>query len=154
MENFSCAAQAPGVTTSMLEQMGMYSQQHKRYNSLFHQIKCKIIKKKSLASGYLSHSTFTTPPPFSTCLDPPPCDEWKHYEPHANSQLTTMQTHLQLNTWVKEHQLGCVLLCICSCLKRSFSFQKDAKVAGVHSLDSVSLLWHWSLDCFEFLGFF
>ena len=74
MLNMPTAEQAPGVTTSMLEQMGMYSQEHKRYNSPFHGIKCKT-KKKSLASGYLSHSTFTTPPPFSTCLDPPPQNE-------------------------------------------------------------------------------
>lgn len=74
MLNMPTAERTPEVTKSMLEQMGTYSQEHKRYNSLFHQIKRKITKK-SLASGYLSHSTFPAPPPFSTCLDPPPYNE-------------------------------------------------------------------------------
>lgn len=55
------------VTTSILEQMGTHSQQHKRYNSPFYQTKCKTNNSKSLAAGYPTHPTFTTPP-FSTCL--------------------------------------------------------------------------------------
>lgn len=53
MLNMPTAEQAPGVTTSMLEQMGMYSQEHKRYNSLFHQIKCTVIKEVWLLGIYL-----------------------------------------------------------------------------------------------------
>lgn len=46
MLNVPTAEQAPGVTTSILEQMGMYSHGHKGYNSPFYQTKCKINKTK------------------------------------------------------------------------------------------------------------
>lgn len=85
--------------------MGTHSLQHKGHNSPFHPIKCKT-QKKSLASGYLLHSTFTTPPPFSTCLDPPPGHEWELSELNANNPAQQSSPTPAL-TRVKEHQLGC-----------------------------------------------
>lgn len=82
--NVPRAERAPGEPSNTLEQMGTHSQQHKGHNSPFHHTKCKI-QKKSLASGYLPHSTFTTPPPFSTCLDPPPRHEQGLSEHNADN---------------------------------------------------------------------
>lgn len=39
-----------------------------------------------------------------------------------------------------------MLLSICFCLKRSFSFLRDVEVAGVHSLGCVSSHYHCGID--------
>lgn len=134
MLNVPRAEQAPGATTSMLEQMGTYSQEHKRCNSLFHQIKCKIKKPKS--GSWVS--LIQLPPPL---LLFPPVLILLHTMNRSTMDPMQMAHDQQCKPLarVKEHQLGCVLLSISFCFQRSFSFLKDAEAPSLDCTFTVAL---------------
>lgn len=148
MLNVPTAEQAPGVTASMRSRWARIHRSTKDTTIYSIKSNAKLKKKKSLASGYLSHSTFSTPPPFSTCLHPPHAMNRSpmNLMQIACAQQCTPSSGKILGLKSTSWDVSCQAFVCAS--KGAFSFLKDAKIAGVHSLGCVSLQQHCSLGCF------